>query len=326
MYILVIGGAGYIGSHICKALFLAGYIPVVYDDLSKGHRWALKWGHFIEGDLRDEEKLLAAFCAYPIQAVIHLAAFSNVRESIQNPLLYYENHWKGALSLVKVLLQRQIKALVFSSTAAVYGNPHYLPIDEKHPKEPLNAYGKTKWAIEGLFEDVSKAYPFSFAALRYFNACGADDEGEIGEVHDPETHLIPLVIQTALGVRKSLTIYGDDYPTFDGTAIRDYIHVCDLASAHIKALQYLLEKKRSVQLNLGTGKGYSVKEIIDEVERFGKVSIPKEIVPRLAQDSSALVADASLARHLLNWSPTHSDLQTIIATAWKWQAALYSIS
>ncbi len=320
MNILVVGGAGYIGSHVCQALAAEGFTPIVYDNLSTGHRWATQFGSLIEGDLEDEEALLKAFEQVQPKAVIHLASLINVRDSIVNPSLYYQKNLGGALTLLKVLVKTGVLDLVFSSTAAIYGAPQYVPIDEKHPKAPLNAYGKTKWAIEGMLEDFAHAHGLRFAALRYFNACGADPSGLIGEAHEPETHLIPLVIRTALGTRPRLKIYGTDYPTPDGTAVRDYVHVLDLADAHVKALRYLFAQRKSLQANLGTGAGYSVREIIDAVNRFAGKEVPVEEVPRLAHDSPILVADPSLAKSLLGWEPKHSDLQTILSTAWKWHA------
>lgn len=319
MIILVVGGAGYIGSHVCKELQEAGFTPVVYDNLSTGHSWAVQYGPFIQGSIEDEVALLEAFENVKPKAVIHLASLINVRDSIVNPALYYEKNLMGALVLLKTMVKAGVLNIVFSSTAAIYGSPQSIPIDEQHPKAPLNAYGKTKWAIEGMLEDFSHAYGLRFAALRYFNACGADASGIIGEAHEPETHLIPLVIRAALGLKPTLQIYGDDYPTPDGTAIRDYVHVSDLANAHVKALQYLFEKGISLQANLGTGNGYSVKQIIHAVEQFGQKSVPIQILPRLSHDSPVLVADPSRARKVLSWHPQFSDLPTIISSAWKWE-------
>ena len=313
MSILVVGGAGYIGSHICKALSESGFIPVVYDNLSTGHSWAVRFGPFVQGDLEDELTLLEAMERFQPKAVIHLASLINVRDSIVNPALYYEKNLLGTLVLLKTMVKTGIHNLVFSSTAAIYGAPQRVPIDEQHPKNPLNAYGKTKWAVEGMLEDFAHAHALKFAALRYFNACGADFSGLIGEAHDPETHLIPLVIRTALGLKPVLQVYGDDYPTPDGTAIRDYVHVLDLADAHIKALQYLFHEKTCFQVNLGTGSGYSVKQIIDTVSQLTQKEVPIQIVSRLAHDSPILVADPALAKRLLGWTPIYSDLTTIIS-------------
>lgn len=322
MHILVIGGAGYIGSHVCKILAESGFIPIVFDNFSTGHSWAIRFGPFIEGSLEDESALLEAFKRYQPKAVIHLASLINVRDSIANPALYYEKNLFGTLTLLKAMVKANIQDLVFSSTAAIYGAPQYIPIDENHPKAPLNAYGKTKWATEGMLEDFSHAHGLRFVALRYFNACGADPSGLIGEDHDPETHLIPLIIRTALNLNPLLQIYGDDYPTPDGTAIRDYIHVLDLADAHVKALYYLFDNRSSLQVNLGTGSGYSVKQIIDAVTLFSQTEIPTQILPRLAHDSPILVADPTLAKEKLQWEPRYSNLSTIISTAWNWQQVL----
>lgn len=319
MVILVVGGAGYIGSHVCKVLLENGFTPVVYDNLSTGHSWAIRFGSLIQGDIADETALLEAIEKVRPKAVIHLASLINVRDSITNPALYYEKNLSGALALLKAMVKAGVLNLVFSSTAAIYGAPQYLPIDEKHPKVPLNAYGKTKWAIEGMLEDFAQAYGLCFAALRYFNACGADPSGLIGEAHEPETHLIPLVIRTALGFNAVLQVYGEDYPTPDGTPIRDYVHVLDLADAHLKALRYLFEKGLSLQANLGTGRGYSVKEIIEAVAHYGQTEVRIQILPRLPQDSPALVADPSLAKQMIHWEPKYSDLSFIISSAWNWE-------
>lgn len=317
MTILVVGGAGYIGSHVCKALKESGFLPITYDNLSTGHSWALQFGPSIIADIENEEALLNAFREHHPLAVIHLASLINVRDSILNPALYWEKNLVTTLLLLKAMMKANVRNLVFSSTAAIYGSPQKVPIDEEHPKNPLNAYGKTKWAIEQMLEDFSNSHSLHYAALRYFNASGA--AATIGEAHDPETHLIPLVIRTALGQRDKLTLYGQDFPTPDGTAIRDYIHVLDLADAHVLALQYLLDQKQSFQVNLGTGNGYSVKQIIQAVENHSHRAVPIEIAPRLAHDSPMLVADPTKAHQLLNWRPTRSDLPTIISSAWNWE-------
>ena len=252
--------------------------------------------------------------------MIHLASLISVRDSINNPAIFYES-LLGTLTLLKAMVQKNVKHIVFSSSAAVYGEPKYVPIDENHPKEPMNAYGRTKLAIEGMLKDFSSAHGLSFSALRYFNACGADPKAQIGEAHLPETHLIPLAIRTAMGEEPILQIYGDSYSTQDGTAVRDYVHVLDLASAHVKALEYILEKNENLTLNLGSGKGYSVKEIIDEVVRFSQTEIKTKIVPKFVHDTPALIADCSLAKKNLGWKPNYSDLPTIIETAWKWHEA-----
>lgn len=317
MTILVVGGAGFIGSHVCMALKESGLEPVVFDNLSTGHPWAVKFGKLIQGNIEDEEALTKVIEEVQPKAIIHLASLISVRDSINNPIIFYEN-LLGTLVLLKVMVKTNVKHIVFSSSAAVYGEPKYTPIDEKHPKEPMNAYGRTKLAIEGMLQDFSSAHGLSFAALRYFNACGADPRAQIGEAHLPETHLIPLAIRAAMGEEPILKIYGDTYATEDGTAVRDYVHVVDLANAHVKALEYLLEKNKNLQVNLGTGRGYSVKQIIDEVTKFSGKPIKTEILPRFQHDSPALVADCSLAKKLLQWEPRYSDLPTIISTAWNW--------
>jgi UDP-glucose-4-epimerase GalE len=316
--ILVTGGAGYIGSHVCKALYESGFCPIVYDNLSAGHKWAVKWGPFIEGHLHDTTALLDLFAKFSPVAVVHMASSINVRESFANTMHYYHNNIGGSLHLLQAMLSAGIRSIVFSSTAAVYGIPHYLPLDEKHPLAPSNPYGKSKRIIEDLLEDFSKAHHLSFVSLRYFNACGADMGEEIGEAHHPETHLIPLVIQAVRDPSFSLKIFGDDHATPDGTAIRDYIHVSDLAEAHVKALRYLLEGGSSIALNLGTGEGVSVRQIIDAVAAFAQHNLNFEIKPRFLYDSPALVADPTLAQKILYWSPRHSTLSNIIATAWGW--------
>lgn len=318
MAILVVGGAGYIGSHVCKALSESSYVPVTFDNLSTGHAESVQFGPFVHGDIQDETALLEALNHYQPKAVIHLASLINVRDSIVNPALYYEKNLLGTLSLLKAMVKANVFDFVFSSTAAIYGSPQYVPIDENHPKLPLNAYGKTKWAIEGMLEDFSRAYGINFVTLRYFNACGADPEGRIGEAHAPETHLIPLAIQTALGLKPLLQIYGNDYPTPDGTAIRDYVHVLDLASAHLQALYHLARHRTSLQVNLGTGTGYSVRQIIDTVVAHTGKSIQTQILPRLPHDSPLLIADPSLAHKTLNWKPLHSSLSNIISSAYTW--------
>jgi UDP-arabinose 4-epimerase len=317
--ILVIGGAGYIGSHVCKALLQNNFHPVIYDNLSTGHSWALQLGSFYQGDLENETLLLKTIEEVKPKAIIHLASLINVRDSIANPTLYYEKNLIGSLCLLKAMVKTGVTNLIFSSTAAVYGAPQSLPIDETHPKAPLNAYGKTKWAIEGMIEDFAHAHHLRFVTLRYFNACGAHLDGDIGEAHQPETHLIPLAIQTALGKRSPLQIYGNNYPTPDGTAIRDYVHVSDLASAHVKALCHLLTKKNSLTVNLGTGQGHSVKQVLKAIETFSNKIIPTQIFPRLPHDSPELVANPSLANKILNWFPENSNLTTIIASAWRWE-------
>jgi UDP-arabinose 4-epimerase len=317
--ILVTGGAGYVGSHACKALASAGYRPVVYDNLSRGHREAVRWGPLVEGDLHDRVRLGEALRAHQVSAVMHFAAFAYVGESVADPELYYRNNVGGTLALLGAMRAAGVHRIVFSSTCAVYGVPEMLPIRETTAKAPLNPYGDTKLAIERALNWYAAAYGMRYIALRYFNAGGADPDGEIGEDHQPETHLIPLVLRAALGRAGPIEIYGTDYPTPDGTAIRDYIHVSDLADAHLRALSHLAAGGDSAALNLGTGKGSSVREMIAAVERIGGRKVPHREVARRPGDPPELVADPALARAQLGWQPRHSDLDTIIGTALAWE-------
>jgi UDP-arabinose 4-epimerase len=319
--ILVTGGAGYIGCHTCKALAKEGYTPVVYDNLSTGHPYAVKWGPLVEGDLQDKAKLTETFANYKPEAVIHFAADALVAESVVHPAKYYKNNVGSTIALLEVMLQQGVKKIVFSSTCATYGQPLFSPITEKHPQNPINPYGKSKLMIEQMLKDFEVAYGFSPVILRYFNAAGADLETEIGENHAVETHLIPNVIQTALGIQKELTVYGTDFDTKDGSAVRDYIHVADLASAHVAAL-----KCGSATVNLGTGKGYSVFEIVEAVQKHCGKTLPVRLEARRAGDPSVLVADNSLAAEILGWRPMVSDLATIIDSAWKWHQLLHENS
>ncbi len=317
--ILVTGGAGYVGSHACKALAGAGYRPVVYDNLSRGHPAAVRWGPLVTGDLHDRDRLAAAMRAHHVAAVMHFAAFAYVGESVGDPELYYGNNLGGSLALLGAMRDMKVETIVFSSTCTVYGIPEAVPIRETAAKAPLNPYGDTKLAIERALHWYAGAYGMRYAALRYFNAAGADPDGEIGEDHEPETHLIPLVLRAALGRGEPLEIYGTDYPTRDGTAIRDYVHVSDLAEAHVSALGHLAAGGASAALNLGTGKGHSVREVIAAVERIGGRAVPRREAARRPGDPPELVADAALARSILGWQPRHSDLDTIIATALAWE-------
>ncbi|MBV8890171.1 MAG: UDP-glucose 4-epimerase GalE [Alphaproteobacteria bacterium] len=317
--VLVTGGAGYIGSHACKALADAGYVPVVYDNLSRGHAEAVRWGPLVEGDLRDRGRLGEAMRRYDIAAVMHFAAFAYVGESMSNPALYYQNNVVGTVSLLDMMREHDIDAIVFSSTCATYGVPDRVPICETMPQRPVNPYGETKLAIERLLHWYDLAYGLRSVSLRYFNAAGADPAGEIGEAHDPETHLIPLVLRAALGTRGPIEIYGTDYDTPDGSAIRDYIHVQDLADAHVRALAYLAEWSSSTAINLGTGRGHSVHEVVATAEAISGRSVPRRETARRVGDPAVLVADAARARELLGWRPSLSDLETIIETALAWE-------
>ena len=317
--ILVTGGAGYVGSHACKALANAGYRPVVYDNLSRGHREAVRWGPLVEGDLHDRARLAAALSANAVTAVMHFAAFAYVGESVTDPELYYANNLGGTLALLAAMRTAGVERLVFSSTCAVYGVPDQLPIRETSAMAPLSPYGETKLAIERALHWYAAGYGMRYVALRYFNAAGADPDGEIGEDHEPETHLIPRVLQAALGRSDPVDIYGTDYPTPDGTAIRDYIHVSDLADAHLRALDHLAAGGDSVALNLGTGRGCSVREVIAAVERIGGRPVPRREAARRPGDPPELVADPALALARLGWQPRHSDLDTIISNALAWE-------
>ena len=321
MRILVTGGAGYIGSHTAKVLSRAGHAPVVLDNLSYGHEWAVKWGPFERGDLADTEFLASVFRRHRPEAVVHFAASTYVGESMSDPRKYFRNNTVNTLNLLDAMLDHGVASIVFSSTCATYGDPVRVPIDETHPQAPVNPYGQSKLAVEQILRWYGHAYGLRSVALRYFNASGADPEGEIGEVHDPETHLIPLVIEAALGRRPAVSVFGTDYPTADGTAIRDYIHVVDLADAHLQAVEYLAGGGASVAMNLGTGSGHSVREVIETVERVGHRPVPRTDAPRRAGDPPQLVADARKAREVLGWEARVRDLQTIVEHAWRWHAA-----
>ena len=319
--ILVTGGAGYIGSHACKELAKAGFLPVVYDNLSTGHAYSVKWGPFVEGDLFDRAKLEATLSLYQPKAVLHFASDALVIESMTQPAKYYHNNVAGTLSLLEAMRRTGVLQLVFSSTCATYGNPSFTPMTEEHPQVPINPYGRSKLMIEQILSDFEMAYGLRKVALRYFNAAGADLETEIGEDHAIETHLIPSVIQTALKVKEEIRVYGTDFPTQDGSAIRDYIHVCDLANAHVLAVKYLLAGEPSISLNLGTGQGYSVLEIIDAVQKFCGKSLPVRLENRRPGEPGVLTADNARARDLLGWRPQYS-LPVIIESAWKWHQLL----
>ena len=318
--VLVAGGAGYIGSHTCKALAAGGFVPVVYDNLSTGHRGFVRWGPLVEGDLLDEETLARTFAEHRPVAALHFAACAYVGESVEDPARYYRNNVVGALNLMDAARLGGNVPIVFSSTCAVYGEPRTLPITEDTPLVPVNPYGRTKLAVEQALSDYDAAYGLRSVRLRYFNACGCDPDGEVGESHDPETHLIPRAILAALGRLAELTIFGDDYPTPDGTAIRDYIHVRDLADAHVVAVRLLLGGGESISVNLGTGSGFSVREIVDAVERVTGLDVPRRIALRRPGDPAVLVADSSRAERLLGFSAAHSDVETIVRTACAWLA------
>ena len=320
MKILVTGGAGYIGSHTAKALKRAGYDPVVFDDLTSGHPWAVKWGPLVEGSLADGDLIRATLTGHEIEAVIHFAASLLVAESMTNPQKYFWNNVVNTLRLLDAMLEAKVKHIVFSSSAATYGIPQTVPIPEDHPKNPINAYGETKLSMERAIQWYGTAYGVRWMALRYFNAAGADPDGELGESHDPETHVIPLVIGAALSQRPAVEVYGTDYPTPDGTAIRDYIHVTDLGEAHVLALKHILAGGESCALNLGTGQGNSVREVIRAVGKMCGGRVPYRDAPRRSGDPPSLVADPRRANRILAWKPRISSLDSIVESAWKWHA------
>jgi len=315
--ILVTGGAGYIGSHTLLSLADGGYEPVTLDNLYYGHREAVLEGHFVEADLADNNALSRLFETFPIEAVIHFAAFCYVGESVESPEKYFSNNLVNGLNLLNAMLKAGVDKIIFSSSCAVYGDPSEIPIPETHVKSPINPYGLTKHFFEEILSSYESAHGIKHVSLRYFNAAGADPQGRIGESHDPETHLIPLVLQTALGRRSEIQIFGTDYPTSDGTCIRDYIHVSDLAEAHVLALSYLIAGGQSISLNLGTGKGWSVKEVFEHCQQICQLAIPHKNVSRRPGDPPRLVAAGDKARQVLNWRPQYS-LEQIISTAWNW--------
>ena len=318
MSVLIVGGAGYIGSQTAKRAAEAGLEPVVLDNLVYGHRWAVKWGPLIEGDLADGALIDRVIKQHRVTAVIHFAAYAYVGESVTNPRKYFRNNVVNTLNLLDAMVDGGVRDIVFSSTCAVYGEPVQVPIAEDHPRDPVSPYGESKLAVEKVLHWYQRAYGLRFAALRYFNAAGADPGGEIGEDHDPEAHLIPLTIAAALGERV-LEIYGTDYPTPDGTAIRDYIHVADLADAHLAALDRLGAGAASLTLNLGTGRGHSVREVIAAVEKVSGRKVAVRETARRQGDPPALVADARQAAAVLGWKPRYPDLDTIVEHAFRWR-------
>lgn len=315
--ILIVGGAGYIGSHVNKFLSESGYETLILDNLTKGHREHVKWGELIEGDLGDRRLLNRILTEYDVEAVMHFAAFTDVGESVQKPGDYYRNNVVNTMNLLDSMLENGVGRFVFSSTCAVYGNPSEIPITEEHPLNPISPYGRSKLMVEEILRDYSDAYDLSYVSLRYFNAAGADPEVEIGELHEPETHLIPIVLDAAMGLRDSVRIFGTDYPTPDGTCIRDYIHVMDLADAHWRALEYL-EGERSGVFNLGNGNGFSVMEVIETCREVTGASIRVVEDQRRPGDPPELVGSSERAREILGWSPVFTELEEIIKTAWNW--------
>lgn len=318
--ILIAGGAGYIGSHANKILNRKGYKTVVFDNLSRGHREFAKWGHFVLGDLADKDQLRRCFKTFPIQAVMHYCALCYVGESVDHPAEYYRNNVVNTLNLLDIMVEFGVKFFIFSSTCATYGHPQQTPIIEDHPQQPINPYGKSKLMVEQILKDYDNVYGIHYVCLRYFNAAGADPECEIGEWHEPEPHLIPLVLQVAAGQRTHVQIYGTDYDTPDGTCIRDYIHINDLAAAHLSALEYLQQGAPSETFNLGNGCGFSVKEVIGTAEHVTGKTIQIVKTERRPGDPPILVGSSDKARKVLNWHPEYPSLDEIIKTAWLWQS------
>jgi UDP-glucose-4-epimerase GalE len=316
--VLITGGAGYIGSHAVQAAPHFGFHPVTYDNLSVGHAWAVQEGKLVRGELSDRAKLLAAFRKYKPVAVMHFASHTSVGESVADPQKYYRDNLTNAMNLFSVMLEQKVRYFILSSTAATYGDPVKVPMPEDHPQKPINPYGDSKWMLERILRWYDQAYGLRSTYLRYFNAAGADAGGKLGEVHEPESHLIPLVLDAAMGRRKAITVFGEDYPTPDGTCIRDYIHVTDLAGAHFLALKRMMKIDKSDFFNLGTGHGYSVKELIETAEKVTGLPIPVLKGERRAGDPPRLVAKSDKAKRVLKWKPKHSSLENILQTAWAW--------
>ena len=316
--VFVTGGAGYIGSHACKALAARGILPIAFDNLSTGHKWAVKWGGLEQGDILDTPRLVEAFKAHGPLAVMHFAAKAYVGESVERPRDYYRDNVQGTLSLLTAMVECGVKNLIFSSSCSTYGLPVRLPVDESQPTNPVSPYGFTKVACERMMADFETAYGLRWMALRYFNAAGADPDGEIGELHYPETHLIPLALTAADGNLTKLEIYGDDYPTPDGTCVRDYVHVSDLATGHVQAMEALVAGHAKGVFNLSTGKGASVREVIETVEKVTGKKVPVRVGPRRPGDAVHLVADTTKARQQLGWDPKYASLETIVSTSWNW--------
>lgn len=319
MKILVVGGAGYIGSHMVKMLIANAHDVVTFDNLSNGHRDAVLGGRFVLGDLADRIALDAVFSEEKPDAVMHFASFIQVGESVSRPDKYYRNNFSNTINLLDAMLAHNVKYLIFSSTAAVFGEPDYVPIDELHPNRPVNPYGRSKWMVEQLVADYDQAFGLKSVCLRYFNAAGADPECQLGERHQPETHLVPLILQAASGRRPEIKVFGRDYDTADGTCVRDYIHIVDLCTAHLLALQHLVAGGDSDRFNLGNGDGFSVQEVINAVEKVTGNKVKVEYGLRRAGDPARLIADATKARMQLGWNPVFSDLETIVQHAWDWE-------
>jgi UDP-arabinose 4-epimerase len=325
MNVIVTGGAGYIGSHACKALSNAGYMPIALDSLIQGHRNAVQWGPLEVGDIADREFLNLVIEKYQPTAVMHFAAHAYVGESVENPGKYYRNNVAGTLTLLEALRDYEVNKFIFSSTCATYGVPQDMPISEDHPQHPVNPYGASKLMIERILQDFEKAHKLRHMSLRYFNAAGADPDGAIGESHNPETHLIPLIFEVALGMRSAITIFGNDHKTTDGTCVRDYIHVDDLAEAHVLALTALNQGRPSRAYNLGNGMGFSVREVIEVAETVTGCVIPVEIGSKRPGDPPILVGNATRAIQELGWQPKHQNLMEILRTAWNWHLKNYDL-
>ena len=320
MSILVIGGAGYIGSHMVKHLATSGEQVITLDNLSRGYRDAVHYGDFIEGDLGNPDMLDRVFSTHAITAVMHFAAYIEVGESVVEPAKYYRNNVINTVTLLDAMTRHRINNFIFSSTAAIFGEPEYTPIDEQHSKAPINPYGRTKLMVEQILQDYDAAYQLKSTCLRYFNAAGADAQGELGERHQPESHLIPLILQAASGRRDDIKVFGNDYPTDDGTCVRDYIHVEDLCKAHSLALQHMQTTGKSARYNLGNGKGFSVQQVIDATREVTGKHFKVTQDQRRPGDPAVLVADSKLAQQELDWRPGHTELESIIASAWKWES------
>jgi len=323
--VLVTGGCGYIGSMVCKVLKKANIIPIYFDNLSRGHLEFAKYGPFFKGDLRSKEDIIKALNQYKPDAVIHMAALAYVVESIEKPDFYYQNNVIGSINLLSAMVECGVPLIVFSSTCATYGKPLKVPMDESHPQNPINPYGRSKYMIEKIIEDYQLKYPIKSAILRYFNAAGADLDSEVGELHDPETHIIPNLIQAAMGLKENMMIYGNDFPTDDGTAVRDYIHVNDLADAHLIALKHIDSTKESITINLGTGKGHSILEVLKAVEDVVGLKVPYVFKSKRKGEPPLLIANNEKAKRILNFKPKYSDLNKIISSAYGWHTKVASL-
>jgi len=326
MKILVVGGAGYIGSHMVKMLVDSGHEPVTFDDLSSGFREAVLGGEFIQGSIADRDAIACAMVSHRFDAVMHFASFIQVGESVRHPSIYYRNNLSNTLNLLDAMVAAHVKRFIFSSTAAIFGEPVYVPIDEKHPQKPMNPYGASKQMVERALQDYDRAYGLRSVCLRYFNAAGAHPDAAIGERHEPETHLIPLLLQAASGRRESVQVFGRDYDTPDGTCIRDYVHVLDLCKAHLLALEFLERSGESAAFNLGNGDGFSVLEVIAAAEKVVGRKVKVVNAPRRAGDPARLVADSRAARERLGWSPAYREIEVIVEHAWRWEQRLQAAS